>query len=546
MFRFFVSAPLLISFASSLISPVVGTPSSQRSASSPSGSDHPVSASRNLDHHGFGFSHGNNQEYSATIYVNGYPCQVILDTGSSDTWVDPTSVGATEPPDLFYTGINSTTTYEDGTVSSGPIVLANVSFGPYTVQNQAITLAYKASPNPTLFNGLIGLGGGAAGWSRVYNRLENTSFAENGKPILYNLFEHEPSLPNYITMLMSRSEAGITDGGVLTVSEVLDNMTDVLNAPVFQSPVPSRWYTLLDGLYINGQPMNGYSNVSDAFRATYNWTTPVPSGWTVAVLDSGTNYIVAPAQYVQAIYGNIPGAVPIPGQNGTIIYSKLNLTWSFNGGVRYPMHPADVIDVQLVGNGTPLCIGTVYANAPEAAPEFDFILGATFLRNTYQMYDYGSSDSFLAKPSARLLSIIDEEKAWAEADSVLLARMVASLEYYQTTTSQNSTAAALPVYTGSATSVAATMVPDTAVPTSTASVAAQIAGAISEDKNTDPSKPVNLATLTRNTYIILALVAVVAALLLIVIALSVRASRANKGYRAVPVGMGGGKAFEVD
>ena len=63
----------------------------------------------------------------------------------------------------------------------------------------------------------------------------NTSYADNGKAILYNvyfqphtsvstsltrssqLFDNEPDLPNYTAFLMSRSDIGISDGGILTI-----------------------------------------------------------------------------------------------------------------------------------------------------------------------------------------------------------------------------------------------------------------------------------------------------------------------------------------
>ena len=92
----------------------------------------PVSVTRSQNSSaGFGFAHAANDEYTATIYVNGIPFQVIcisswlvwrtrshipmnqvvLDTGSSDTWIDPLSIGGTVPNGLVSTGRNSTTEY---------------------------------------------------------------------------------------------------------------------------------------------------------------------------------------------------------------------------------------------------------------------------------------------------------------------------------------------------------------------------------------------------------------------------------------------------
>ncbi|CDO72095.1 hypothetical protein BN946_scf184962.g38 [Trametes cinnabarina] len=331
-------------------------------------------------------------------------------------------------------------------------------------------------------------------------------------------------------------------------------MTEIMDAPLLQSPIPGRWFTLLDGIYVNGEFINDHS---DFFKypgnAKLNWTEPVTATSTAAELDTGTSGILAPSYYAEAIYGRIPGATQTMQGNSTYwlvpCNIKMNITWSFAGGFLYPMHPADVIDVQFNSNGTFSCIGTIFPTDPSDDPEFDFILGATFLRNTYQLYDYGdmSRGLYLAQPAARLLSLIEPDKAWAEADAMLLDRLVAGEEFYQANAARSATLTALPVHTGSVSSVRVTMIDDKAAPTSAAVAALHIAGALSQDDDKDQSSPVDLSTLTRNANIILALLAGVFVLLLVVIVLSIRASRANKGYLAVPSATfaGGDKTFEA-
>ncbi|KAH9889825.1 aspartic peptidase domain-containing protein [Cubamyces lactineus] len=517
--------------------------------SSSTSNDHPVSVVRAQGSTGFHYSHAKNDEYTATIYVNGVPYQVILDTGSADTWIDPLSQGVSEPPDLFHTGFNSTSTYVDNSVSSGPIVLADVTFGSYTIKNQAITISYNASPNRALYNGLIGLGGGLK--SNIASFLANSSFAENGNPIIYNLFDHEPDLPNYTTFLMSRSQMGISDGGVLTVSEVLSNMTDILNAPLYQSPATSQWTTVMDGLYVNGEFLNGFSNFSTLYREKANLT--VPDGSTIATFDTGTSYIQGPPEYTKAIYSRVPGAKLLPPDSGLgspnmLFYSvpcntKLNITLSFSGNL-YPMHPVDAIDISFNSTtGTFFCIGTIFGGTN---PNEDFLLGASFLRNTYQLYDYGTMDALHSKPATRLLSITDPDKAWAEADALNLAHVLASENDHRSSLSATATAAVtgIPYFTGNAAPVSLTSVDDP-ISTPGASAAAspsrsaiseadaRIAGALSQDGDSSAS-PVNLSALTRNSYIILGLLVGVLIMLIIVIALVMKANRANKGYRVVP------------
>ncbi|KAH9903454.1 aspartic peptidase domain-containing protein [Cubamyces lactineus] len=452
-----------------------------------------------------------------------------------------------EPPDLVHTGANSTSTYVDGSVSAGPIVLADVSFGSYTVRNQAITVAYNASLSVPMYNGLIGLGGAAQ--SDIFERLNNTAFAENGNPILYNLFDHEPDLPNYITLLMSRSDIGLVDGGVLTVSEVISNMSDILNAPLFQSPTTTSWTTVMDGLYVNGEFISGFSNVTELYR---QHNISVPDGSTIATFDTGTSHVLAPPEYAKAIYSRIPGAQPLPSTSGEVNYiipcdTKLNITWSFNGNL-YPMHPVDALRVLLNADGTFNCIGTIFGS-PSTGLE-DWLIGDNFLRNTYQLYDYGSAGTVKTRPSIRLLSTTDPDKAWAEADALILARILQFEDYWKTYLGSNATASATgtttaigrPEFTGSVAHVSLTSAEDI-VPTSalqaspgsttTAKADTHVAGAFSADIES-PARPVDLSNLTRSSYIILGMLVGVLLMLVVVAILVTKLSRANKGYRVVP------------
>ncbi|KAI0672105.1 aspartic peptidase domain-containing protein [Trametes maxima] len=522
----------------------------------------PVTVSRGNDSEGFGFTNVEQSLYTATIHVNGVPYQVQLDTGSSDTWLDPWSAGVSLPPDLIYTGINSTTRYVDGSVSTGPIVLANVTFGPYTVYNQAITLSYNATgQTANYYNGLIGLAGYSQDSSSVYTLLKNTSYVENGIPIVYNIFEHEPNLPDYTAFLFSRSTGGISDGGILTVSEVLSNMTEVLDMPRFEAVLPDFWNTFMDGVYVNGKLINGGSQYENSSSVS------LPPGSTIANFDSGTSLIRGPAKYAHAIYKDIPGAQMLPDDgSGVVMYSvpcntKLNLTWSFGGGHLYPMHPIDAISFQFDSStGQFACVGTI-SGGPIG--DEDWLLGDSFLRNTYIVYGYGSptatgsaGNNLPAKqPYSQLLSLTDPDKAWAEFDTMLLQAILSHEDDYVSTLSAAPSSATLPVFSGSRPTVTVTEIwttsqnaaatgtsaatPSSVISDASAAVnpgSARVAGALSEDSESNASSgtKVDLSPLTRNTYIILGLLAGVVLLLLVVVVLTVRASRENKGYRSVP------------
>ncbi|KAI0780610.1 hypothetical protein BD413DRAFT_6916 [Trametes elegans] len=104
----------------------------------------------------------------------------------------------------------------DGLGFNDLLVLADVTIGEYTVKNQAIALLHGAAKG-TGVNGFIGLA--AASVPFIYHKLENSTWADNGILLFYNVFSYQPDLANYIAFLLTRDQAGITSGGVFTISE---------------------------------------------------------------------------------------------------------------------------------------------------------------------------------------------------------------------------------------------------------------------------------------------------------------------------------------
>ena len=65
-------------------------------------------------------------------------------------------------------------------------------------------------------------------------------------------------------------------------------MSDIVNASVIQSPIPSDWVSFLDGMTANGQFMTGQSNYTEQYQ-TY-WNVTIPNGTTLATFDTGTSF----------------------------------------------------------------------------------------------------------------------------------------------------------------------------------------------------------------------------------------------------------------
>ncbi|KAI9056704.1 hypothetical protein FKP32DRAFT_1748593 [Trametes sanguinea] len=363
-----------------------------------------------------------------------------------------------------------------------------------------------------------------------------------------------------MTFLMERGSGGFTDGGVLTISEVLANMTDILGTPRFNAVLPDYWDTIMDGLYVNGKFINGGFNANPELRKAIA-NLHLPHGATVANLDSGTTGIRGPALYAHAIYKDIPGAVQMPNPSGVVQYlvpcdTKINLTWSFNG-VLYPMHPVDALGFSFDNSdGTFGCVGSI-SGGPNGFE--DWLLGDSFLHNVYILYGYGDPDGDLVakQPYMQLLSRTDPEKAWLEFDAMMLRTIIQAEDTYTSANGTTSTPQAL-AFTGVRPSATLTEILTTPTGNSqvtltsaytgvaTATSAARpnadlaVAGAASESDSSN----VDLSSLTRNSYIILGLLAAVLVMLLVTVALMVKANRANVGYRAVPAtNLARGKPF---
>ncbi|OJT08989.1 Aspartic protease [Trametes pubescens] len=529
---------------------------------------HPYSVVHTGGDENYGFTHIYDQEYTVTLAVNGVPFQVICDTGSPDTWIDPVIQGIM-PPDLIYTGKNNSATYADGTVSSGQLVLANITLGPYATSNQAIMLSPKGSPSPEWFQGIMGLSRVAL--STTHRLLSNgTPFAENGRPIVYNILSALEDQPHYFTFLLSRPELGANHGGVFTISELVSELSAITSAPRLEALGNETWTTLLDGVYANGVLLNGHSETRETYANTSH--RAIPENATTATLDTGSSYVRGPQYYVDAIFKDVPGAIPTDNADGSNGFgyiipcdTKLNISFVF-GGQQYPVHPIDMVTVNTAPNGTFYCTGAIsHGDASDGSN--DWIVGDTFLRNVYSLFDFGSDTNPSEGPAyMQLLSVTDAGAAWAEADKLLLERIVAHNAYYTSThgvtptTTQYAWTGSTPVISvtsaddkqtyaplpsgaaphlgewGTSESSATPISPPVYQQTTSAQGTPQqlVAGALAEDDaGSSKADSKHVEDLLRDSTVIIGMLAGALVLLILVVVLMVRVNRANKGYREI-------------
>ncbi|KAF9262851.1 acid protease [Marasmius fiardii PR-910] len=338
--------------------------------------------------------------YYANVTLNGVSFSTLIDTGSADLWVAGTV------PNSHDTGKKAGVTYAVGSVQ-GPIKTAQVEFAGFKVPNQAYLEVPPDSTNKQ-GTGLVGLG--PHDNSNIYNTLKNDAAV----PLLDTIFKQNTSTPNYLTVNLGRLEdpSDIFNGD-LSIGEILptppsftsqsinlDDITSQTKLPVTIVPVRKKgdqhFQILLDENGIIGpdnQPISFTSIVSGVKNPKQ----------ATAVMDTGFSLTQVPRSVADAFYSRHPGAefANVTGIGATWIVPcdvEVNITFII-GGQRYPIHPLDatlnpkILNLPTVRNsdGDDSCIGMFqpFSFPVGKDPTYDIILGMSFIRNTYTLFNYG-------------------------------------------------------------------------------------------------------------------------------------------------------------
>lgn len=176
--------------------------------------------------------------------------------------------------------------------------------------------------------GILGLG--LASLSAIYRSSSNNANDTKAQPVIYSIFNQNPTSPRFISLSIDRSDdMERTSGGVLSISEYDPRYATIANTTKHSlAPInSSRWTIAMDKLEMNGE---NYNLTSEVQRAAANTS--------IALIDSGTSLGYIPVSAVDFIYGNIAGAVHLRrGDEDVWIVPCLeaaNLTFSF-GYVAY-------------------------------------------------------------------------------------------------------------------------------------------------------------------------------------------------------------------
>ncbi|KAK0221601.1 aspartic peptidase domain-containing protein [Armillaria fumosa] len=365
--------------------------------------------------------------YYTNLTLGGQLFTVQVDAGSADLWV------AGNVTDSIDTGLMSEISYASGG-AEGPIRLSTVQFAGYTVQDQAFMQVTPDSDH-TIGMGVLGLGPTAG--SQIYGTL-NTSV---GYTVLDRIFLQNTSTPNYLTVLLGRTQDP-TDvfPGEISIGELLDGYSNVESEPKLEATVlpagessQQHLQILLDEDGIirpDGKPIS----ITTKVKQTSN------SKQATAVLDTGFTLSQVPKSVADEIYSRFSGAEYMNVTNGVgevwilPCDQEVNITFKI-GGNNYHIHPLDAtMDPSLFdlsdltdSKGRSFCIGSFqpFSFTP-SAPTYDIILGMSFLRNVYAVFNFGdfvaggNDTTIRGDPYVQFLSTTDPAEAHSDFVAVRL------------------------------------------------------------------------------------------------------------------------------
>ncbi|KAL1979536.1 hypothetical protein VTN96DRAFT_5598 [Rasamsonia emersonii] len=317
--------------------------------------------------------------------------RLTLDTGSSDLWCnaassrlcksrgDPCDVSGTYDPhsSSTYKFVSSdfNISYEDGSGASGDYVTDTLTIGGATLKNFQFGVGYSSTSQ----EGVLGIG--YATNEVQVNRNGGSAYANLPKAMVDNGLINSNAYSLWLNDLEA-STGSILFGGVNTEKFIGELATLPIQRENGQYV---EFIIALTGLALsNGSTSNTYR--SDSLPAA-------------VLLDSGSSLTYLPDSLVQSIYNDLE--VNYDSSSGTgyvpcsMVNQDINLNFTFSG----PSIPVGINELVLdPGTGLTFSDGTaacVFGIAP--AGDSTAVLGDTFLRSAYVVYDLENNEISLAK-----------------------------------------------------------------------------------------------------------------------------------------------------
>ncbi|KAF9871875.1 alpha-l-rhamnosidase [Colletotrichum karsti] len=369
----------------------------------------------------------NGFEYIASIGFGDETLDVIVDSGSSDTWavqkgficqdVDgarlndsslclfgPTYNGSFDGEPI--SGSHFNITYGDGEFATGLMGFQNITLAGFEVPHQQVALVNKTYWNgDSVASGLIGLA-----FDLLTSEYSDTTGAsEYYSPIFTTMSKNGIVKPDLFSMAMDgKSRTGQLAFGGLPPVEVAGKF---VSTPIKMVALSSRrpeakteysFYTILpDGYVIKNTTLAPTSNET---LASSKWNTAVakPAGFlnstTPTIVDSGTTLMYVPSDIAEAYANSIPGAF-LEIFSGAY-YAPCNATLPDFGivinGHTFYANKDDLLftsDPTDNGDGTTVCLLGVTDGG-----EGPYILGDTMMNSLVTVFDVGAGMMRFAHP----------------------------------------------------------------------------------------------------------------------------------------------------
>ena len=351
-------------------------------------------------------------------FANSAPLDVIVDSGSSDTWlvqsgfqcVDENGDNQAESTCNFGPLFNGTfddgqisnenfnIEYGDGETLNGVLGYEDVTVAGITVKNQEVALVnYAFWQGDGVSSGLIGLAYPALTSAFAGNDPANDNLTDNIEysPIFTTMVNQSLlSAPQFSLAIERSPSAGgyIAFGGLPNVSFTQDftstpisvvNLVDEPNAQTQYS-----FYTIVpDGFTFKGSGDVKVHRTSwhEAFPNQINADLQFP-----VIVDSGTTLVYLPDELAEAANALFEPSAEYLEDEGAFFVDCEATAPEFGvsiNGTTFNVNAADLIFQAEVDPTTGLCLTGI-----QAGGEGPFILGDVFLQNVVAVYDVGAAE----------------------------------------------------------------------------------------------------------------------------------------------------------
>ncbi|KAB8304306.1 hypothetical protein EYC80_003717 [Monilinia laxa] len=334
------------------------------------------------------------EEFATDITFGTQTFEVIVDTGSSDTWLAETGFscidldtgestteatcgfGPTYTKDSTFKAISGEEfeiEYGDGEYLTGVLGSQSVTFAGIKATTTVALVTSAAWEGDGTTSGLVGLAypGITSAYKgstqEVYNPIFTTLYKDGLVDSLFSLaIERDVSGPaGYLAL-----------GGVPPVDFVQDfASTPILVTSISGYPKAYDFYTInIEGAYLNGKAISG------AAEPSY-------------IVDSGTTLNYFPTSVANAINNAFVPAAVYSDEEGAYVVSCTAVPPVFGikiGGTIFYTNPLDLI--LLAGtddDGNDLCISGIEDGGSDSSDAL-FILGDTFQKNVVTVFDVGA------------------------------------------------------------------------------------------------------------------------------------------------------------